>query len=120
MKIADLVNPNYKVYVYLRTKEVQEQFFRDAGEEGFHFGDGVDLLLKPLENLIAIYPDKRLAYTGVIGHMAFRHPEDNIPPLIRVDYEKFISVADDYILKETPASFGEAGFLSGSFPEAQF
>lgn len=30
-----------RIYVYLATKDIAEQFMRDAESEGFTFGDGV-------------------------------------------------------------------------------
>ena len=69
--ITELSQLKGRVYVYLSTGELAEQFMQQAEAEGFTFGDCV----KPTERfaaaVMAVNPNRTINYVGATGHMAF-------------------------------------------------
>ena len=99
--IAKLMDLPGRVYVYLEDKEVAEEFFIRAQEEGFLFGDGVKPSEKQKDCIIAVNKNRTLNYVGFAGHAAFGSGTKAVgeQPLIRVDYNRYISGDRDYIYK---------------------
>ena len=91
MSIKNLSQLKGRVYVYLATEEIKEEFLRDAIAEGLTHGDGIPLTERPLSNIMAVNPNHTLNYVGLIGHIAYGSGTSTVgnQPLIRVDYEKY-------------------------------
>lgn len=89
--------PTEKVYVYLHSDACCKEFYQRAEEEGFRFGT-----IKPTENhvsdWIAILEERELAYVGFIGHMACQNRKAAAGGLTVVDYEKYASGENDFLL----------------------
>ena len=99
--IADLMGFPGRVYVYLEDDAAAEKFFIQAEEEGFVFGDGAKPSEKQKDRIIAVNKNRTLNYVGFVGHAAFGSGTRTVgrQPLIRVDYNRYISGDRDYICK---------------------
>ena len=98
--IAELLNLDGRVYVYLSSKNVAKIFLQNAESEGFRFGDGKKPTKRKWDDIYALNKDFALNFVGYIGHIAFHHPEvPNDCNLIRVDYAAYLSGAENYIIK---------------------
>lgn len=88
MSIKNLSQLKGRVYVYLSTEEIKEEFLRDAIAEGFTHGDGIPLTERPLSNIMAVNPNHTLNYVGSIGRMAFGSGAKTVnnQQLIRVEF----------------------------------
>lgn len=100
--IAELLNLDGRVYVYVPNKNIRRLFLKNAQEEGFMFADG----LKPTrrrayDDIYALNKDFTLNFVGYIGHIAFHHPNgfDN-DKMIRIDYSAYVSNAENYIIEK--------------------
>ena len=70
-----------RIYVYLATKDIAEQFMRDAESEGFTFGDGVKPTEREPSGIMAIN------YVGFVGHLAYQIASKiGDEPLVKIDY----------------------------------
>ena len=88
--IAELLNLDGRVYVYLSSKNVAKIFLQNAESEGFRFGDGKKPTKRKWDDIYALNKDFTLNFVGYIGHIAFHHPEvPNDYNLIRVDYATY-------------------------------
>ena len=90
---------NGRVYVFLANDEVGKAFLAQAEAEGVLFEDGAVPTSRPYATVMAINHDGTLNYVGTNGVIAFRVGADTIgtEKLIRVDYEKYASGAQDYL-----------------------
>ena len=97
--VAELICPGGHIYVWLRGKSLAMRFLRDADTEGFTFGDGVKPTQRETSDLFALKPDWTICYVGMWGRMGF-YQADTISdePIVRVDYGKYLSGAEDYVL----------------------
>ena len=88
MSIKNLSQLKGRVYVYLATEEIKEEFLRDAIAEGFTHSDGIPLTERPLSNIMAVNPNHTLNYVGSIGRMAFGSGAKTVnnQQLIRVEF----------------------------------
>ena len=87
------------VYVYLKGENLASIFLKNASSEGFAFGDGADPLSRETSDIFAVHDNFTINYVGFVGHMAFHSLSNNSrKPLIRVDYGKYISGRNDYII----------------------
>ena len=86
--ITELSQLNGRVYVYLPSDELAEQFMRQAEAEGFTFGDGHKPTDRDPATVIAVNPNHTINYVGFIGMMAFGSAAVNAggKSLIRVRY----------------------------------
>lgn len=97
--IKNLLTLEGRVFIYLKSKNICSIFLNNAEEEGFTFGDGVKPTQREGADIFALHQDWTLNYVGWAGHMAFHHPDAVIgEPLIRVDYGRYLSGCDDYII----------------------
>lgn len=98
--IAELLNLDGRVYVYVPSKNIRRLFLKNAQEEGFRFADGVKpTRRRAYDDIYALNKDFTLNFVGYIGHIAFHHPEvPNDYNLIRVDYAAYLSGAENYII----------------------
>lgn len=97
--ITNLSKLNGKVYVYLASADIGKSFMTQAKAEGFTLGKA-DPTTKEAAEIMAVSPDKTINYVGSIGSAAFHSKTTEIAgePLVRVDYEKFVSGKDDYMM----------------------
>ena len=68
--IRELIKKQDKVYILLNSKAIQYRFMSDAEIEGITYGDGTRAIDRQVDDIMAL----------------------------RVDYEKYISGEDDYIV----------------------
>ena len=87
-----------RVYVYLENDEAGKAFLAQAEAEGLLFEDVAAPTSRPYATVMAINHDSTLNYVGANGMIAFRAGADTIggEKLIRVDYEKYASGAENY------------------------
>ena len=97
--VANLLSLDGRVYVYLRSRNICNLFLKNAEAEGFTFGDGVKPTERETSDIFALNREWTINYVGWAGHMAFRNPGAvSGEPLIRVDYGKYLSGRDDYVI----------------------
>lgn len=99
--IANLLNLDGRVYVYVPSKNIRRLFLKNAGDEGFMFAGGVKpTRRRAYDDIYALNKDFTLNFVGSIGHIAFHHPDyfDN-DKLIRIDHSAYLSGAENYIVK---------------------
>ena len=81
-----------KLYIFCKDQDTEQKFLIDAEAEGYLFGTE-----KPTENhaanIIAVEDDMKLAHVGTMGRMAYQSGD-----CTRVDYAKFVSGVEDYII----------------------
>ena len=97
--INDLSKLNGRVYVYLANADIGNRFLRQAEEEGFSYGDGAKPTERSYEEIMAVNHDKTINYVGTNGRIAFGSGALTIgsEQLIRIDGEKYLSGADNYL-----------------------
>lgn len=94
-KITSLFNPGVRVYLFIRDREIDSRFRRQAKQEG------VKILG---ENGLYIFRDKQtLSSVGFVDHVCFgsgvSHMGDGMP-IVRIDVEKYFSESQDYFYKK--------------------
>lgn len=100
--LTALAKLNGRVYVYCGDWKTQQQFIEDAENEYFYYGDGVPLLERKPESVMALNRDNTVNFIGFVGTIAF-HQVDHLGsgkdaiPLIKVDYRKYIAGYQDFI-----------------------
>ena len=86
-----------KIYVYLNNEKVCKDFYADAENEGYLFGEN-----KPTESqiddIIALENGKNLSYVGFVGRIAYQ--SEGSRKIHRVDYAKYKAGDSDYIIKD--------------------
>ena len=95
--IKELIGKEEKVYILLRTKAIRYRFMSDAALEGITYGDGVPATDREADDIMALRPDGTICFLGWAGHMCYHHSKDTA---IRIDYEKYINGAEDYVITE--------------------
>lgn len=99
--VSNLLNLDGMIYVYLASPNLSALLMKNAEAEGFTFGDGVKLTERGVADIMALKSDWTINYVGWAGHMAFRYSDDVVgDPIIRVDYGKYISGSDNYIIED--------------------
>lgn len=93
--IRELVGKEEKVYIVLRSKTVRYRFMADAAMEGITYGDGIPTTDREGDDIMSLRPDGTICFLGWAGHMCYRLREDHV---LRIDYEKYISDAEDYLI----------------------
>lgn len=86
-KIKDLTQGKEKVYIILKTEEIQKKFMSDAEKEGITFSDGESLKERKCEDVMVLYDNGTLRYLGWAGRILFHNMKEKA---ICVDYEKII------------------------------
>lgn len=99
--IAELLNLDGRVYVYVPSKNIRRLFLKNAQEEDFRFADGVkSTRRRAFDDVYALNKDFTINYVGYIGHIAFHHPSNfDDDKLIRIDYAAYLSGAENYIIR---------------------
>jgi len=93
--IKELLQHGKKVYIVLPTKAMQYRFMSDADREEITFGDGVQATDRMASDIMALLPSGHICFVGWAGRMCFKLGGNAV---FRVDYEKYISEEDDYLL----------------------
>lgn len=99
--IAELLNLDGRVYVYVPSKKIRRLFLTNAQKEGFSFDDGAKpTKRRAYDDIYALNEDFTLNFVGHIRHIAFHHPScfEN-DKLIRIDYCAYLSGTENYIIK---------------------
>ena len=100
--IKELSKLDGRVYVYLANAEIGERFLQQAEDEGFSFQDGSKPSARCYDQIVAVNHDRTINYVGANGHIAFGSGVQTVgsEQLIRVDYEKFQSGANDFCYRK--------------------
>ena len=93
--IRQLINSEKKVYIFLRNKSIQSRFMCDAEHEGITFGDKVKPTERKADDIMALNADGTICFPGWAGRMCYHYGGDTA---IRIDYEKYIDGAQNYII----------------------
>jgi len=88
--LKDLLKLEGRTMIYCRRIQVYVRLIHDAKCEGFRTPSGTP------DSVLSLH-DTYICHAGWAGHAAFFNPESVSGKLNRVDYEKFISGADDYM-----------------------
>ena len=90
-----------RVYVYLANDEAGKTFLAQAEAEGMLFDTGAKPTDNPYATIMAINHDGTMNYVGANGMIAFQTGADMVggEKLMRVDYEKYASGRDNYLLQ---------------------
>lgn len=94
--IRELIGKGEKVYIALKSKPIRYRFMADAAMEGITYGDGVPATDREVDDIMALHPDGTICFLGWAGHMCYHIREEHI---LRIDYEKYITDAEDYIIQ---------------------
>ncbi len=96
--LTALSNLDGRVYVYCSDRRTLQKFIEDAENEYFRYGDGVSLMEREPEHVMALNWNRTVNYIGYIGHVAYR-TADRVgdQTLIRVDYRKYAAGEKDFI-----------------------
>ena len=89
-KITSLFNPGVRVYLFVRDREIDSRFRRQAKQEGLTILG---------ENGLYIFWDKRtLISVGFVDHVCFgsgvSHMGDGTP-IVRIDLDRYLSGSQD-------------------------
>lgn len=105
--IAELLNLDGRVYVYVPSKNIRSLFLKNAQEEDFRFADGVkSTRRRAYDDIYVLNKDFTINYVGYIRHIAFHHPSNfDDDKLIRIDYAAYLSGAKNYIIRQKRADF---------------
>ena len=93
--IRQLINSEKKVYIFLKNKAIQARFMSDAEREGITFGDKAKPTERQADDIMALNADGTICFLVWAGRMCYRYGGDTA---IRIDYEKYIDGADDYLI----------------------
>ena len=94
--IRELIGKEEKVYIVLRSKPIRYRFMADAALEGITYGDGISATDREADDIMALQSDGTICFLGWAGHVCYHHSEGSI---LRIDYEKYINDAEDYIIQ---------------------
>ncbi len=93
--IRNFINTEKRVYIVLKTKAIQYRFMSDAEREGITYGDGALPTERMVDDIMSLHADGTICFLGWAGRMLDHCAKDQ---RIRVDYEKYIDGAEDYIM----------------------
>lgn len=93
--IRELIGKEEKVYILLRNKPIRYRFMADAAMEGNTYGDGTPATDREVDDIMALCPNGTICFLGWAGHMCYRLRKEHT---LRIDYEKFITGAEDYLI----------------------
>ena len=111
--VTELSKLNGKVYVYLKDEMIARRFLQDAENEGFTFGDGEKPTARPGNNLYVVNCDWTISHVVWAGHMAFQSAKYvGEQELIRVDYERYLSEEEDFIINKIKDMSNERNVIS--------
>lgn len=90
-KIRDLLTLDDAIYILLPSKEIAEQFVKDAEAEGITFGDGVLPSQRSAGDVYRLYQNGTIAFVGYVGRVRLA----NDPAIHRINYEAYIRGVED-------------------------
>ena len=93
--ISQLINPKKKVYIFLKNKAIKSRFMSYAEREGITFGDKVKPTERQADDIMALNADETICFLGWAGRTCYHYGGNTA---IRIDYEKYIDDADDYVV----------------------
>ncbi len=111
--VLELLILNHRAYVFTSSCAVRQRFARDLESEGFTFGDGAKPSERVFDGIMAVNPDMTINFANFAGTMHFgsmkqeqwrytgKEPEGDT--IVRVDYARFLSGAEDYFILNSPA-----------------
>lgn len=93
--IKELINKEKKVYILLHDSAIRYRFMSDAEREGITYGDGVKPTELQVDDIMALKSNGTICFLGWAGRICYHHSRSTA---IRIDYEKYIDGAEDYII----------------------
>lgn len=87
MSIRDLIDSERTVYIRLGDKAVQYRFMSDAERAGITYSDGSAPTGRAAEDIMALHPDKTIAFLGWAGRLRYHHIKDTA---VCVDYAEYL------------------------------
>ena len=93
--IKKLINTEKKVYILLKNKAIQYRFMSDAEREGITYGDNVKPTERKVGGIMALQPNGTICFLGWAGRMCYHYNKENV---LRIDYERYIDGAENYII----------------------
>ena len=93
--IKKLINTEKKVYILLKNKAIQYRFMSDAEREGITYGDNVKPTERKVDDIMALQPNGTICFLGWAGRMCYHYNKENV---LRIDYERYIDGAENYII----------------------
>ena len=104
--ISELFKHQGTLYVYCSSTSVKEQFARHLIKQGFCFGDGVAPARRRIDQLMCIHRNHTVCFCGFICHLqcgSLENPtyvlRDYFDGCTRIDYARFLSGAEDYVIQ---------------------
>ena len=96
--VKELMSGRKKVYFYLPTDECKKEFAKMTGNEGYVTQSRRNAgILKP-DTVMSIHEDDNTVYfCGMPGHMIMAAQS---PSEFRVDFQKYLSGAEDYMYRK--------------------
>ena len=97
--VSNLLNLEGRVFIYLASSSLRQLFLRQAEAEGFTCPNGTTPTQGRTEDIYALHHDRTVSPVGWAGHMAYHNPSCAVgTPLIRVDYGKYLSGSEQFIV----------------------
>lgn len=87
MSISNLIDNQRTVYIRLRDRAVQYRFMSDAERAGITYSDGSAPTGRAAEDIMALHPDKTIAFLGWAGRLRYHHIKDTA---VNIDYAEYI------------------------------
>ena len=76
--LTELSHLDGRVYVHMKTSQMEKLFLQQAEAEGFTFTNGVKPTNGDQANIMAINPDHTINYIGAFGRMAYSIKEATV------------------------------------------
>ena len=92
--IKQFISKTNKVYFFFKDTNLCKQFYQNAEAEGITFG-GTNPTEKEPTDLVALLPIGEICYVGWAGRMCYHNCKEGV---IRIDYEKYINNASEYLI----------------------
>ena len=93
--IKQFISKTNKVYFFMKDEATCRRFYQAAEAEGISFC-GTPPTQKETTDIIALLPSGEICYVGWAGRMCYHNCKKGV---IRIDYEKYLTESDDYLLK---------------------
>ena len=87
MSISNLIGSERTVYSRLRDRATRYRFMSDAEREGITYSDGSSPTELAAEDIMALHPDKTIAFLGWAGRVRYHHIKDTA---VCIDYAEYI------------------------------
>ena len=98
-KLKSLTESYDTVWFYCRTERLAEEFLKQCEEEGFLTLNGQKPTLLFRHKFYGVFDDMTMGYlSNMIWCLTF---QNEIDEHVRIDYEKYISEAEDYYCHKT-------------------